>query len=1847
MRRWRKATAFLLSAILSMPLQTVFAAPGIGNAGTENESVLEAELQDSSVEDVEEEDGFKKISGQKGTADGASEKAQELTEDESEEESFDEAESQDEEISEEDEVNEADVSEETDGQDETGESFLDETDESSSDEFEAMNDTGASEEGTGQESVGESDMQDSGSVEDDAFIENAAGDDLAEGTSDTDGNIENDTSHKTDESPFVEETEIQDGTGNPVESESSNGEDVKEPAASDVSEEESEDVKDFDETVYSSEEGGESLPEEDALEGSHAADEAVNMLENGEDALFSEVDADPETSNDGAADDAAEADDAELVDSGADEAALAEEYVNDNSAGDTVSGVDESDAEETEEAAVLAEDEKEAVETEVAEGNADDVLEAGDAEESKEAGGEDSETESGKEDLLTDHEVSEETETGTEASGNAETTAEDFEAEGELLEQAAEDALSDKENEVLFSFNTGWDGASYIDKGDGNYEILVEQNPLFPYEIQFSVDGAEETKWFEEPSESFEVGGYNVTLAVSEDEYTRLSVDILGETVYLDPAEKDFAEDTKVDVLLYPKDSAGDLEANGRLRLDASEKTDGQTTYMDIPEVSHQHVKEQRLEEVDLRHFTPADLTSVTLSSLFPDTVELKDMSIAWTKESDSLEQVTVSKKGSKLDLSYGTSYNNTIYWIMKVGPKTDQLASDEDYTLYKIPVRVTSSSRWLEPIVYSETDGKRKGVNVTSSSYDDGSYRGDREFSYWLSTRNLGKKGSYRLAFEINEDWLENATTSRDLRTDLDKVKFYEGKYSSPKKAAEGKDITKKIWKQDMTKAKAGYALKYDSEDTEKKYVTMVTYDKDGNATGCLPILLDAKQSSSYFYPVISNQSYKKVGVGENLTEEGSTDGVIRYRMNLFDGFTADSTYYLSMEDHHTSVPISQAYVGKYKSVKAAKKAGAIDIKDSLLSENGYALNLKSGKYITIFTGGIKKYKDVSHTDKNGKTVIKSEPVKYFDEAYHFYVRVKETAATGYSFSMHPLYAIVDNAGVTDNRDRVEKVSKTPEREELKEGEEEDPWEHYVATIQDSWYPANGTYYFSMGYDKMGDSSLDTVTAAYAGRYESIAEAKKAKAKNIKFSLLSNSADGGYAADYSKGVDFTIFIGEDGDGQEIFRYNIRAEGEEEDLNSGDAVTFHGLLDEDGYIIDSYRIDTKNADSYGDENFRVFLVGEDVNLKKITPVYTTSAGVHLYVNGKLQENEKYEKNSSYIKGFSHNFSKGPVKFTAGSEDGNFQMNYWLYVVKASEENRLFINSFYDDGDGENGQNYKIEKGVVYSTREIILDSNHDEYHDILIINRDAKNPIEKLTAELKSDQLVLDKYWRLDEETDLEAFSTLEEDYNYPHAALSNLAKIRIRKKGNVKDGTELSGTLTIKSNGKKIAELTLTGTVGTPVITTKKKLPDGVLYVPYGTMIQNSNKYERNNPTYTLSEDSGPLPKGMEIRPNGEVYGVPLETGTFKFKVRMTNSYPRDTFDEKEFTLKIRKNTDPNVDEYAIIGYEDYRLTKRIPDINAFTAENEYLMISLGEYKEFTAGKYNIFLDGVKLVRNTDYTSESGSTRVTIKTQTLTKNGNGTHTIGVEFRHGGEKEFRRTSQNYDVTNKRNSNPSKPSSSGGGGGGGGGGGSSSSGSKAVAGQNLGGGSPIASSNAAATATNAVGGVPADQAAAGGNMADGRLPGRAFAGDRPDTPGHWAQRGNSWVFKNPYDESINWTGWIIVGHYWYYMNPNGSLATGWKAIDGKWYYFNEAMDNTRGMLFADTTTPDGYRVLADGSWDGQRHEGAAASAASADDTAAAASQAEGGAANAASSGNTAGPWSSVSAQARAGINTSGN
>ena len=78
-------------------------------------------------------------------------------------------------------------------------------------------------------------------------------------------------------------------------------------------------------------------------------------------------------------------------------------------------------------------------------------------------------------------------------------------------------------------------------------------------------------------------------------------------------------------------------------------------------------------------------------------------------------------------------------------------------------------------------------------------------------------------------------------------------------------------------------------------------------------------------------------------------------------------------------------------------------------------------------------------------------------------------------------------------------------------------------------------------------------------------------------------------------------------------------------------------------------------------------------------------------------------------------------------------------------------------------------------------------------------------------------------------------------------------------------------------------------------------------------------------------------------------------------------------------------------------------------------------------------------------------------------------------------------------------------------------------------------------------------------------------------------GAWLLDSVGWWYCNP-DKTYPVNQWQLINIYWYYFNEAGYMVTGWILWNNKWYYCQPS-----GEMLANTTTPDGYYVGADGAW----------------------------------------------------------
>lgn len=87
-------------------------------------------------------------------------------------------------------------------------------------------------------------------------------------------------------------------------------------------------------------------------------------------------------------------------------------------------------------------------------------------------------------------------------------------------------------------------GDAYFEE-DGSYTINIpEENPFFPYEVQFTYDGKTENEWFMNPEDSIEIDGHTFYVSASFDgtAVTQLTMDVAGQEVVVYPKEKEFTD---------------------------------------------------------------------------------------------------------------------------------------------------------------------------------------------------------------------------------------------------------------------------------------------------------------------------------------------------------------------------------------------------------------------------------------------------------------------------------------------------------------------------------------------------------------------------------------------------------------------------------------------------------------------------------------------------------------------------------------------------------------------------------------------------------------------------------------------------------------------------------------------------------------------------------------------------------------------------------------------------------------------------------------------------------------------------------------------------------------------------------------------------------------------------------------------------------------------------------------------------------------------------------------------------------------------------------------------------------
>lgn len=584
------------------------------------------------------------------------------------------------------------------------------------------------------------------------------------------------------------------------------------------------------------------------------------------------------------------------------------------------------------------------------------------------------------------------------------------------------------------------------------------------------------------------------------------------------------------------------------------------------------------------------------------------------------------------------------------------------------------------------------------------------------------------------------------------------------------------------------------------------------------------------------------------------------------------------------------------------------------------------------------------------------------------------------------------------------------------------------------------------------GDEANQYVVKAVVGLFDSLEEAEgQEDIKAELFPVESSNQAGGYKANYdylNGGIYFTAFF-EDGS---VWKFNVRAMNYDPKYDENYIQSFTeapiigqadpwfritGVSDSNGDAYDTYVLENGknvNIDTMYGYGYQTVFINQDVD--SFIPTFWKAdeeaiSIENIYFNG-----------SNFNEGDSITFPEGENELNAtfsviiNDKNGEHTKNYNVTFVKKTSGPQLYVAGPLDP-----------------EVRSVFLDEYHENKHDIFIANV-GDELLTDLWLDLDATNVRLDDYWTIGGEGN-NVLAACPDNFSLEldsttYGELSNVAKIRLVPPEEGKGG-EITGTLKIYSgaegdaaNSKLLATINLSGLAQNPDIITNE-FDEAVKYVPYSYLVTTDNMYDWVDTSFELT--AGSLPDGVELIPEtGEIYGVPTEIGEFTFTVTATFDSTSENYDfepvSKEYTLVVNDNTDDNVFNATDDDTDDnYSILDAIGEDTA--GDHHYVLNEYGDVVFRSEGEFGQFVDvwlnGEKLEPGVDYTAEEGSTRITIRRQTL--EGNKTNkdgernTIAAEFRttnadsmndQNNSNELKRTAQNFYIELNSPTDPTDP-----------------------------------------------------------------------------------------------------------------------------------------------------------------------------------------------------------------------------
>lgn len=455
---------------------------------------------------------------------------------------------------------------------------------------------------------------------------------------------------------------------------------------------------------------------------------------------------------------------------------------------------------------------------------------------------------------------------------------------------------------------------------EGNYTIeLPEEDPFFPYEVQFQYDGETTEEWFETEDDTVEIGGHTFSVSVENGESQRLGFYVGDEYIPARPKAKEFENDP----------DAG-ISTASLLPLDSLD-----------------------LESVDLTRFLPLELERVKVSYLFGET-EVEASQIAWKLcyyyDDDIGDKYEITDTGGEIDLS-GIPLRSSVTGseIELIVGTADPLNPENKRCRIQLVLPNVS-----DILKFGACDEEGSTINIYSNSYN--SYDDLHYYRVSVDPNDWSEGNAY-----LNMTFGENGflTGLQDKN-----VTVYAGYYESMDEIerANPADITNRVWNRS---GRDGYLGNYEWKNKNTPKFTVV-FRRNGAVAMVHPFYVRMNISAvslnaSYLYQEVASEetvSRERVSYG-NIDPEDVFDRV--YRMSSEE--TPDNgMYFINLNYNHPDPKeddrgtginmIKAAYVGDFKTAKDIP-ADAEDIKNKLFTsaanKGGYQADFSKGASFTV----------------------------------------------------------------------------------------------------------------------------------------------------------------------------------------------------------------------------------------------------------------------------------------------------------------------------------------------------------------------------------------------------------------------------------------------------------------------------------------------------------------------------------------------------------------------------------------------------------------------------------------------------------------------------------------------------------------------------------------------------------------------------------------------------------------------------------------------------------------------------------------------------------------------------------